>query len=242
MIPPRPPRRRRSPRPPHPFDLQHGTDTGALIPGEHLATGHPHDRHITAYHGAAPSLFHKLLTRWQQDYAIHPLEETAFLDIGAGKGRAMLLAVEYPFRRIVGVELHPALAAAARENIEHYQANNVDTPRMRLVEDDVMRLPIPAGPCVAFLFNPFGVVLMDRFLARLKRIFASRPGELDLLYVNDEERSLFTQEHSSFKQLWRGRIHLSRADAAADRATIAHDADGLYATAGYEDCSIYRLD
>jgi SAM-dependent methyltransferase len=238
MIPARR-RQRRGPAPVHPFDQLHGTDTGSLIPGEDLATGHRHDRHITAYHGVAPSLFRKLLDRWQP-LAQRPLEQTAFLDIGAGKGRAMLLAAEYPFRRIVGVELHPALAAAARSNIERWQANHTG-PAMRLEEGDAMRLRMPAGPCVVFLFNPFDIVLMDRLLDRLKSQFRDRRNELDILYVNDEQRRLIQEEHPQFQELWRGRLHHSREDRAADKAIIEHDADGLYVTTGYEDCGIWRL-
>jgi hypothetical protein len=238
MIPARR-KRRKGPAPQHPFDTLHGTDTGSLIPGDDLATGHRHDRHITAYHGVAPSLFGKLLTRWQS-LAQHPIERTAFIDIGAGKGRAMLLAAEHPFRRIVGVELHPALAAAARTNIERYQSTHT-TPSIRLEEADVMSLRMPAGPCVLFLFNPFGIVLMDSFLDRLAILFKDRPGQLDLLYVNDEQRELIGDYHRQFHELWRGRIHLSHEDRAADKAIINHDADGLYVTTGYEDCGIWRF-
>ena len=238
MIPARR-RSRRGPAPVHPFDQLHGTDTGSLIPGNDLATGHRHDRHITAYHGVAPSLFRKLMERWQS-LAQHPLERTAFVDIGAGKGRAMLLAAEYRFRRIVGVELHPALAAASRSNMEHWQARNIGPP-MRLEEGDAMRLRMPAGPCLVFLFNPFDIVLMDRLLDRLKAQFHSSPHALDILYVNDEQRRLIQEEHPQFHELWRGRIHHSHEDRAADKAIIEHDADGLYVTSGYEDCGIWRL-
>ena len=238
-----------------------GTETGALIPGEDLATGHRNDRYITAYHGTAPSLFRKLMARWQT-LAEHPGEETVFVDVGAGKGRAMLLAAEFPFRRIVGVELHPQLAAVARENLRCWahreegslSAKSTDTERwgnrtlarsptgapMRLMEADAMQLRFPTGPVCLFLFNPFEIVLMDRFLARLVKQFAGREG-LDLLYVNDEQRDLIAEEHPQFQQLWRGRIHLSHEDREADKATITHCADGLYVTTGYEDCSIYRL-
>ena len=265
---------RRGPVPVHPFDTLHGTETGALIPGEDLATGHRHDRFITAYHGTAPSLFRKLMSRWQT-LAIHPVERTVFVDIGAGKGRAMLLAAELPFRRIVGVELHPQLAAFARQNLSIWNQQqtvpadlpsrrNVGSKRfslppeppaswgnrtlahspfgapMRLMEADALQLRFPAGPCCVFLFTPVGLLLMDRFLTRLETHFAGR-GELDVLYVNDEERDLVLEAHPHFKEIWRGRIHLSREDRDADKATITHCADGLYVTTGYEDCSIYRL-
>ena len=273
MIAPHRRKARGSQVPVHPFDLAYGTETGALIPGEHLATGHRHDRFITAYHGTAPSLFRKLMKRWRT-LATAPLERTAFVDIGAGKGRAMLLAAEMPFRRIVGVELHPQLAAVARRNLAVWgqkpraQHRPSGSPRnsarqgnglseaiswgnrtlahsafqapIRLMEADVMQLRLPVGPCCFFLYNPFGVVLMDRFLTRLDTLFGDR-GELDLLYVNDEERDLIVNEHPGFAELWRGRIHLSREDRDADKATIAHCADGVYVTTGYEDCSIYRL-
>ena len=238
MILPRP-QRRAGAAPVHPFDQLHGTSTGSLIPGDALATGHRHDRHITAYHGVAPSLFRKLMTRWT-GLARQPLEPTAFLDIGAGKGRAMLLAAEYPFRRIVGVELHPALAAAARSNIERWQSRH-EGPPMRLQEADAMQLRLPSGPCLVFLFNPFDIVLMDRLLTRLAQQVLKRPGDLDLLYVNDEQRRLIAEEHPDYTELWRGRIHLSHEDRDADKAIITHDADGLYVTSGYEDCSIWRL-
>jgi SAM-dependent methyltransferase len=239
MIPARR-RQRRGPAPVHPFDQLNGTDTGSLIPGEDLATGHRHDRHITAYHGVAPSLFRKLMDRWLS-LAQHPVERTAFLDIGAGKGRAMLLAAEYPFRRIIGVELHPALAAATRSNMERWQSTHTG-PAMRLEEGDAMRLRMPVGPCLVFLFNPFDIVLMDRLLDRLKAQFRNRPNELDILYVNDEQRRLMQEEHPQFQELWRGRIHHSHEDRAADKAIIEHDADGLYVTTGYEDCGIWRLE
>ena len=238
MIPAR--RNKRSgPAPVHPFDALHGTETGALIPGDDLATGHQHDRHITAYHGTAPSLFRKLIAQWQK-HAQHPVEKTAFVDVGAGKGRVMLLAAELPFRRIVGIELHPALAATARRNVERYSPQH-KAPPVRIEEADIMRLRMPAGPCCLYLFNPFSLVLMDRFLDKLARDFRNREQDLDLLYVNDEQRDLFLEEHPRFTQVWRRRIHLSHEDRAADKAIIQHWAEGLYVTSGYEDCSIWRL-
>ena len=231
--------RRRGAAPEHPFDHLHGTETGSLIPGERLVTGHANDRHNTAYHGVAPSLFRKLLQRWQAS-AMHPAERTAFVDIGAGKGRAMLLAGEHPFRRILGVELHPLLAQAALTNIAHWKATHTGPP-MRLQQADALQLRMPAGPCLLFLFNPFDVIVMDALLTRLERVFRDRPGQLDLLYVNDEQRPLLQEEHTAFREVWRGRIHLSHEDRAADKATITHDADGLYVTTGYEDCGIWRL-
>lgn len=41
-----------------------------------------------------------------------------FLDYGSGKGRALIMAAQYPFRRILGVEFSPQLSLIASQNIE----------------------------------------------------------------------------------------------------------------------------
>ena len=45
-----------------------------------------------------------------------------FIDLGSGKGRALLMASDYPFRRIVGVELLPQLHRAAQDNLTKYRS------------------------------------------------------------------------------------------------------------------------
>src|SRR5713226_561215 len=41
-----------------------------------------------------------------------------FVDLGCGKGRALILAHEAGFRNLIGVEMSPKLAAAARSNLQ----------------------------------------------------------------------------------------------------------------------------
>src|SRR5215469_1881738 len=94
----------------HPFDQIHGTDTSGLVPARDLVTGHPNDEHVTAYYGVAPSILRTLVQHWLATAPPHHITDYTFLDIGAGKGRAVLLASEFPFRQVIGVELNPALA------------------------------------------------------------------------------------------------------------------------------------
>ena len=46
--------------------------------------------------------------------------EYVFVDIGAGKGFALLVAAEHPFKRVMGIEFSESLARIARENIQTY--------------------------------------------------------------------------------------------------------------------------
>src|SRR5450755_1309381 len=100
----------------HPFDQMHGVDTSGLVPAKHLVTGHANDEHVTAYYGVAPSILRTLIDKWRETIPPHPIHRYTFLDIGAGKGRGLLVASEYHFKKVVGIELNPALAAIGRKN------------------------------------------------------------------------------------------------------------------------------
>ena len=61
--------------------------------------------------------------------------EFSFVDYGSGKGRVLMLAAAYPFRRILGVEFSESLDRVARDNIATLgaDAGRVETvvPRTR---------------------------------------------------------------------------------------------------------------
>ena len=223
----------------HPFDAAHGVRTSGLVAGRHLKTGHRHDRYATAYYGVAPSVFHALVQRWQCTGPAAPLDQFIFIDIGAGMGRALLLAAAMPFQAAMGVELHPTLARIARRNLAAWRAAGRMRCRARVLCSDAVDFRVPTGPTVTFLFNPFGAAVMRRLLKRLAAAHSGRPGALDLLYVNNEQEAEF-ERAPGFRRLFRGRIQRSRADAVADRAILTNQPDGEYASSNYEDCSIWR--
>ena len=223
----------------HPFDIANGVRTSGLVAGRHLKSGHRHDRHATAYYGVAPSLFQSLIRRWQRRGLAVPTDEISFIDVGAGMGRGLLLAAEMRFREVVGVELNPVLVGIARRNAGVWRALGRARSPMRICCADAVEFRLPPGPCLAFLFNPFGGPVMRRFLKKLAAEFEGRRGQLDLLYVNNEQEAVFEQA-SGFRRMYLGQIRRSRADAIADHAILANQPDGEYASSNYEDCSIWR--
>lgn len=224
---------------PHPFDAQYEVKTSGLIPGRYLKTGHTHDRHSTAYFGVAPSVFQALLKRWQRTAPAAPIHSFTFIDIGAGMGRAMLLASQHPFRKVIGIELNPLLADIANRNIATWQSADQARAPIRIICGDILDARFPSGACLLFLFNPFGAAVMRRLLARLTHVFRNRPGQLDLLYVNHEQEHVLECQ-PGFKRLYIGQVRRSRADSIADHKIMANQPDGEYASANYEDCSIWR--
>jgi len=228
----------------HPFDLEFGVRTSGLVAGRHLKSGHPHDRHATAYYGVAPSVFHALLKRWQRSRPATPIEDFSFIDIGAGMGRAVLLAAQLPFHQVLGVELNPTLIRIARKNAAAWRSAGRARAPIKFVHGDAAEFPLPSGPSLAFLFNPFGATVMRRLLKAWSGSLREKPRPLDLIYVNNEQEGVLEFElrrQPAAARIYLGQIHRSRADAIADHRILANQPDGEYASSNVEDCSIWRL-
>ena len=237
-----------TPKPPqHPFDQIHGVDTSGLIPAGKLITGHPNDTHVTAYYGVAPSILRTLIDLWRATTPPHPISHYTFLDIGAGKGRAMLVASEFPFHQVIGIELNPALADIAQLNVDHWLTTHAAdstahpiTP-IRLYEQDALTFDLPRTPTLAFLFHPFEAPVLKLLLRHIEARFAKHAGThapaFDILYVNAECRKVLDQ-HPAFTRLFLGPVAMSPEDHAADLAAIA--AQKEYGSTGDEECAIYR--
>jgi hypothetical protein len=92
---------------------------------------------------------------------------------------------------------------------------------------------------VAFLFTPFAAPVMHRLLRSWSRSVANRSGQLDILYINNEQESVLRRE-PDFERLFRGQVRRSHADAVADRRILRGQPGREYMATGWEDCSIYR--
>lgn len=226
--------------PVHPFDLLFGTDTGGLIPGAELASGHASDAHITAYYAIAPSILNGLIDLWLQSRPTCPIDQYTFVDVGAGKGRAMLTAAQHPFREVIGIELNPRLAGIARKNVHTFSASPVagQLAPLSVLEGDVLEVVLPATPILAMLFHPFEAPLLRSFVTRMQKHFAGRPGLCDILYVNAEHAAVLDR-NPGFTRLFNGLMPMSPEDHRADLAEIAGQEE--YGSTGDEFCTIYRL-
>lgn len=228
----------------HPFDQAHGVETSGLVPARHLKTGSPSDEHVTAYYGVAPSILRSLVKHWSETEPRDPLSTYTFVDIGAGKGRAMLVASQFAFRRVVGVELNPALAALARNNLAAWTASHAADPTapalasIELVEQDALEFVLPEGPVLLFLFHPFEAPVLEELMRRLLEQLGGRTRPvLDILYVNAECREVLDRL-PAFVRLFLGPVAMSPEDHAADLEAIAQQKE--YGSTGDEECAIYR--
>ncbi len=194
----------------HPFDLRYGVDTSGLIWGERLRSGQQGEYWATGYYGISPSIFWKAMDRLGLDWT-----QYTFVDIGCGKGRALMLASRYPFRRALGVELSAELAAVTNQNLKSFRAEwRLDLPAEAIAGDATL-LQLPPGALVLYLYHPFAAPVMREFLTHLRASLREEPRELYLLYVNPELDELVRE--FALRKLWDERFAMEEEDAAADR-------------------------
>jgi hypothetical protein len=170
----------------HPFDLKYGTDTSGIIKPEALDIPDGRKKHAVRYQTAIVDVFIEIL-----DSLPIVFEEYFFLDLGSGKGRALLLASQYPFKGIIGVELSEALNTIACRNIHIYRDELQRCHGIQSVCDDVANCEIPKEKTVFYLYNPFDDHVMRAVLSNIEDSLSKHPRDIYIAYLKPVHRDLF---------------------------------------------------
>ncbi|HEY6396040.1 MAG TPA: class I SAM-dependent methyltransferase [Solirubrobacteraceae bacterium] len=110
-------------------------------------------------------------------------ESDCFLDVGAGKGRILFLAAQYPFRRVLGVELSDSLCGIARRNLAIHR-DRLRCPNVEVIGADALEYAIPDDVTFLYMYNPFSGAAFGTFVERILESLSRRPRHLHLIYNN----------------------------------------------------------
>lgn len=184
------------------YDWEHKVDTtsGTLGWRERLL-GVFH----SAYQPTDEAAFREMMAALPIDF-----REFTFIDIGSGKGRVLLMASEYPFRRIVGVELLTELHRIAQENIAAYQEQmdsaDGDQPHpqaqlpIESICADVREFVFPRSPLVIYLFHPLPEAGLRRMLHHLEDSYSQTPRPIWIVYHNPVLEHVLAESHLLVKK------------------------------------------
>jgi SAM-dependent methyltransferase len=141
-----------------------------------------------AYQPSDPLTFHEMMAQLAIDF-----REFTFVDLGSGKGRALLMAADYPFRRIIGVELLPELHAIAQQNVRQYSSERQQCHAFELHCGDARRFQLPPEPLVIFLFDPFPADILREVVAGIERSVREVPRKVFVAYQNPVSEKVMTE-------------------------------------------------
>ncbi len=165
------------------FDHLHGTDTTMPMWGASL--GVSSDYAEFGYEPTPVRSFRRALK-----LADFPCENATFIDLGAGKGRTLLLASRLSFTHIVGVEFSPQLCAIARRNIATFRGFGQRCKSIEVACCDAALYDWPDGPLVVYMYNPFSAELLRTIMSRLRQSLERSPRPISLIYFNPVQRDV----------------------------------------------------
>src|ERR1019366_427913 len=151
------------------LDAEHGTNTSGIQwwtnpRSENFARG-------IRYEPCSPRLCRMAIERTGVDP-----KQFCFLDIGCGKGRPLIIASEYGFKNLIGVDYSAKLCRVAEQNLK---ACGVE--QFRVVNSDAKRFDYPTVNTLAFLYQPFNDDVLGSVLENL--CTATSGHELVIAYV-----------------------------------------------------------
>jgi SAM-dependent methyltransferase len=161
------------------FDRKYHVRTAGIIYPDRLDIDDMHKRSAVQYQPVRLHAFSRIMQALPVNH-----EEFTFIDIGCGKGRAILLASEFAFRRIVGVELSPGLCKVARENIRTYRSSTQRCKHLEVSGIDAAQYRVPAEPAILFFYNPFSEEIMRPVLHHLEKSLREHPRRLYVVLYN----------------------------------------------------------
>jgi predicted RNA methylase len=124
--------------------------------------------------------------------------EGAFVDLGSGKGKALLIAGMLAYQRVVGVEIDSELAMEARRNVENFRHRK----RAGVIESvtaSVVGWKVPDDSSIVFMQNPFFGETFKEAMANVFSSYDRNPREMHIVYM-------FPWEHEWL--LSTGRVHV----------------------------------
>jgi SAM-dependent methyltransferase len=166
------------------FDQKYHVDTAGLVQLSELTCESDNKAHGVWYEPTPIKTLKCMFAPLPAD-----LSDFTFIDYGCGKGRTILYASNYNFRRIVGVEFAKELYDVAQRNIQSFRSKAQKCRDIGAVCMDAAQFPLPEGNCVLYFFHPFQAEVMARVLDNIEQSFRSRPRRLIVLYYHPQVNS-----------------------------------------------------
>jgi len=169
------------------FDRRLGIETRIVVPVVDMHDVEPTvAAHAVQYEPSTLPKFERAMRAIELDHRTF-----TFIDFGSGKGRVLMLAAAYPFRRVIGIEMSAALHSTASENVAAFRQRAPGAAPVELVCGDARTLAVPDGDLLAYFYNPFDETVLRPVWEGLRKVAASGRRRLFVLYVNPACRDVF---------------------------------------------------
>jgi SAM-dependent methyltransferase len=168
------------------LDHQYGTDTLAMVGKDDVSASGPNVAYSYDYLPTPALWFDRIIGKLPIK-----LPDYIFIDLGSGKGMAVIRAARFGFRRVIGVEFGEYLYQVARSNITKLQQHDKAIGSIEMILGDAAEFQFPADSLVLYLYNPFGPEVVRKVLSNLETSLSEHPRSCWIVYVNPLHHEIF---------------------------------------------------
>lgn len=127
--------------------------------------------------------------------------ECTLLDYGCGKGRAVICAASYPFKKVIGIEMSEVIRYAERniKMMKHKKCRDIE-----LLQCDATSYIVPDDVNVIYFFNPFKGATLESVVDNIENSLRSSPRDIEILYFNEVHFDKLLSKWPWIKRIDRG--------------------------------------
>lgn len=175
------------------FDLRYKIDTINTEQLENLDIDSPNKEFGVYYEGTNAYIFKKAFSALKIDPT-----NTCFVDFGSGKGKAMFLAAERGFRKVIGVEFSIELVDICRRNLEIFRQKSKSKTEFEVIHMDASQYEVPTDANLLFFSNPFNEMLTTKVIDNILRSYEKVPREIWVIHLYPKGNMAFAK-HPRFR-------------------------------------------
>ena len=170
------------------FDMKYKTDTFSWVGLDALGIDDAKKEHAYWYETTHAVPLRKLFK------ALRIRPGKVLVDLGCGKGKVLLIASEFGFKEVRGVEFSPLLCDIASNNCSTYKARTKTNTVFSIHKFDVLDYRIKDDEDVFYLYDPFDAYILKQVLENILASLQKRKRKIWIIYLDAELRGIVEEK------------------------------------------------
>jgi 16S rRNA G966 N2-methylase RsmD len=147
----------------------------------------------TYYEGVNAYVFQKIFSGLQVD-----VTQSCFVDYGSGKGKAMCLAAELGFKKVIGIEFSLDLVETCKKNLEIFKLKSASKSEFETIHMDATEYALTSDANVLSFFNPFNEAVTDQVIEKIMESYTQTPRTIWVVHLYPQGNQAFIK-HPRFE-------------------------------------------
>ena len=111
-----------------------------------------------------------------------------FIDVGCGKGKVLLVASDFGFKKIIGIDLSKKLLQICKQNIYNYKRLKHEKKLIKLINIEATKYKI-TNENVFYFFDPFSETVLNAFLKNVLLSSKKNKREIYIIFANPPKQN-----------------------------------------------------